>query len=100
MVVAGRLPHDRPMNETTPEATASGAGSLTRPHAGRMVAGVAGGIAEHLDLDVTLVRIVLVVLAVFGGLAIPLYIAAWLLIPDEGAETSLAEDLIDQFRSR
>jgi phage shock protein C len=65
-----------------------------------MVAGVAAGIAEHLDLDVTLVRIVLVVLAFIGGLAVPLYIAAWLLIPDEGAEMSVAEDLIDQFRSR
>jgi phage shock protein PspC (stress-responsive transcriptional regulator) len=100
MVVTSGLPHDRRMEDTTPQATASGTGSLTRPHAGRMVAGVAAGIAEYLDLDVTLVRIVLVVLALFGGLAIPLYVAAWLLIPDEGAETSMAEDLIDQFRSR
>jgi phage shock protein PspC (stress-responsive transcriptional regulator) len=65
-----------------------------------MLAGVAAGIAEHLDLDVTLVRIVLVVLAFVGGLAVPLYLAAWLLIPDEGADVSVAEDLIDQFRSR
>jgi phage shock protein PspC (stress-responsive transcriptional regulator) len=65
-----------------------------------MLAGVAAGIAEHLDLDVTLVRIVLVVLAFVGGLAVPLYLAAWLLIPDEGADMSVAEDLIDQFRSR
>jgi phage shock protein PspC (stress-responsive transcriptional regulator) len=65
-----------------------------------MLAGVAAGIAEHLDLDVTLVRIVLVVLAFAGGLAVPLYVGAWLLIPDEGADVSMAEDLIDQFRSR
>jgi phage shock protein PspC (stress-responsive transcriptional regulator) len=65
-----------------------------------MLAGVAAGIAEHLDVDVTLVRIVLVVLAFVGGLAVPLYLAAWLLIPDEGADVSIAEDLIDQFRSR
>lgn len=61
---------------------------------------MAAGIAEHLDLDVTLVRIVLVVLAFAGGLAVPLYVGAWLLIPDEGADVSMAEDLIDQFRSR
>ena len=65
-----------------------------------MLAGVAAGIAEHLDIDVTLVRIVLVLLAFIGGLAVPLYLAAWLLIPDEGADVSMAEDLIDQFRSR
>lgn len=61
---------------------------------------MAAGIAEYLDIDVTLVRIVLVVLAFIGGLAVPLYLAAWLLIPDEGADVSVAEDLIDQFRSR
>ena len=88
------------MEDATPDPTADRALTLTRPHAGRMVAGVAAGIADHLDLDVTLVRIVLVVLAFFGGLAVPLYVAAWLLIPDEGARTSVAEDLIDQFRSR
>ena|SRR5437016_3359046 len=100
MVVTGRVPHDRLMQDATTDPTAGRARILSRPHAGRMVAGVAAGIAEHLDLDVTLVRIVLVVLAFFGGLAVPLYGAAWLLIPDEGAEMSVAEDLIDQFRSR
>jgi phage shock protein PspC (stress-responsive transcriptional regulator) len=65
-----------------------------------MLAGVAAGIADHLDLDVTLVRIVLVVLAFVGGLAVPLYLAAWLLIPDEGADVSVAEELVDQIRSR
>jgi phage shock protein PspC (stress-responsive transcriptional regulator) len=88
------------MEEATSHPTASSARTIERPHAGRMVAGVAAGIAEYLDVDVTLVRIVLVVLALFGGLTIPLYIAAWLLIPDEGAETSMGEDLIEQFRSR
>ena len=88
------------MEEATPQSPAGRVRILDRPHAGRMVAGVAAGIADYLDVDVTLVRIVLVVLAVFGGLAVPLYLAAWLLIPDEGADVSMAEDLIDQFRSR
>ncbi|TMM15913.1 MAG: PspC domain-containing protein [Actinobacteria bacterium] len=87
------------MEEATPQSTAGRTRTLDRPHAGRMVAGVAAGIADYLDLDVTLVRIVLVVLTFFGGLVIPLYVAAWLLIPEEGAETSVAEDLIEQFRS-
>jgi phage shock protein PspC (stress-responsive transcriptional regulator) len=88
------------MENATPDTTAGETHILRRPHTGRMLAGVAAGIADHLDLDVTLVRIVLVVLAFVGGLAVPLYLAAWLLIPDEGADVSLAEDLIDQFRSR
>ncbi|HEY1634306.1 MAG TPA: PspC domain-containing protein [Acidimicrobiales bacterium] len=87
------------MENATPDTTAGEAHILRRPHAGRMLAGVAAGIADHLDLDVTLVRIVLVVLAFVGGLAVPLYLAAWLLIPDEGADVSMAEELVDRFRS-
>jgi len=66
---------------------------LRRPVSDRMVAGVAAGIADYLDVDVAAVRIAVVIFALLGGLAIPLYLAAWLLIPDEESETSIAEDL-------
>jgi phage shock protein C len=46
-----------------------------------MVAGVCGGIATFLSIDATIVRIVFVLLAVFGGSGIVLYLAAWLVIP-------------------
>ena len=39
-------------------------------------------------------------LAFLGGLAVPLYLAGWLLIPDEGAEHSIAEELLDRDRNR
>ncbi|HEY6426242.1 MAG TPA: PspC domain-containing protein, partial [Acidimicrobiales bacterium] len=54
----------------------------------RMLAGVAVGLADYFDVDPTLVRIGFVALAFLGGLAVPLYLAGWLLIPDEGAEHS------------
>ena len=60
-----------------------------------MLAGVAAGIARYLDVDVTIVRIVFAVLAVMGGAGVPLYLAGWLLIPEEGAEQSIASDFID-----
>jgi phage shock protein C len=59
-----------------------------------MVAGVAAGMADYFDIDPTMVRIGFVVLSLMGGLAIPLYAAGWLLIPEEGARTSVAEDLL------
>jgi phage shock protein C len=73
---------------------------LSRPIHGRMLAGVAAGVADFLDIDVTLVRIVLAVLAVVGGIGVPLYVAAWLLIPEEGCEQSIAGGLIDSLQSR
>ncbi len=56
---------------------------LTRSDEGRVIAGVAGGIARHLSVDPTLVRIVFAVLSFTGGLGFLLYIAGWLAVPSE-----------------
>ena len=65
-----------------------------------MLAGVAAGVADYLGVDVTIVRIVLAVLTIMGGAGVPLYLAGWLLIPDEGAEQSLASELIQSLSAR
>jgi phage shock protein PspC (stress-responsive transcriptional regulator) len=57
-----------------------------------MIAGVCAGIADFFDVDPTLVRLAFVVLGLMGGLAVPLYLVGWVLIPDEGAERSVAEE--------
>lgn len=55
---------------------------LTRSTRERMWAGVAGGMAEYFDLDPSLVRLIWVAAAVVThGLAIPLYILAWIILP-------------------
>jgi phage shock protein C len=66
----------------------------------RMLAGVASGLGEYFDIDPTLIRVGFVVLSFVGGLAIPLYLAGWLLIPEVGADTSVAEELLAHERSR
>jgi phage shock protein PspC (stress-responsive transcriptional regulator) len=65
-----------------------------------MLAGVAGGIARYLNADVTLVRIVIVALTLFSGAGAALYIAAWLLIPADGEEESIAAEWIDHRQDR
>jgi phage shock protein PspC (stress-responsive transcriptional regulator) len=52
----------------------------------RRVAGVAGGVARHLDIDPLIVRVAFVVLTFFGGAGLVLYIACWLLVPEEGSD--------------
>jgi phage shock protein C len=48
----------------------------------RMWAGVAGGMAEYFDLDPSLVRLLWVAATVVtGGLAVPVYILAWIILP-------------------
>jgi phage shock protein PspC (stress-responsive transcriptional regulator) len=65
-----------------------------------MLGGVAAGLADYFDVDPTLVRIGFVALAFVGGLALPLYIAGWVLIPDEDTDTSIAEELVARERTR
>jgi phage shock protein PspC (stress-responsive transcriptional regulator) len=80
------------MNTTTAYTTATtdqATPQLRRPAEGRMLAGVAAGIAQYLGADVTAVRIILAVLTIVGGAGVPIYLAAWLLIPDEGSEQSI-----------
>jgi phage shock protein PspC (stress-responsive transcriptional regulator) len=65
-----------------------------------MVAGVAAGIARYLGTDVTVVRIVLAVLALFGGAGVPIYLAGWLLIPEEGSDQSIAGGFLQSRQNR
>ena len=51
----------------------------------KMIAGVASGLAEYFGIDTTLVRAVLVVLAL-GGFGILLYLVLWIMLEDEPAD--------------
>ena len=73
--------------------------SLTRPRRDRMLAGVASGIAGYVGVDALFVRIAFAVLAIVGGVGIPLYVACWLLIPDEGATQSIATDFTSSMQT-
>ena len=66
----------------------------------RMLAGVAGGIARYLDVDVTLVRVIIAALALFTGAGAPLYVAAWLLLPADGEDQSVAAAWLATRRNR
>ncbi len=83
---------------TQRESTGAGAnrpsdGSMVRPQEGRVVAGVALAVANRLGMSPGAVRVVWFILGFFGGLGLLLYIAGWLLIPEEGATRSIAEDV-------
>ncbi|QSR29882.1 hypothetical protein CFI00_05040 [Nocardioides sp. S5] len=61
-------------------------GRLRRSVTDRHVAGVAGGLARHLDVDVIIIRVALVVGVFFGGAGLIAYVGAWLLVPEEGTD--------------
>lgn len=55
---------------------------LLRSRENRLIAGVCGGIAEYFSLDVSVVRLLAVLLTVFGGMSIWVYIILWVVIPE------------------
>ena len=56
---------------------------LTRPRVGRKIAGVCAGFANYFDIDVTLVRLVWLVVVIFGGTGLLAYVVGWILMPEE-----------------
>lgn len=76
------------------QAAEAGPLPLRRPAAGRMLGGVAAGIGLSLGVDPLFVRIAFVVLTFIGGAGLPLYLAGWLLIPDEESGQSIAASLL------
>ena len=57
---------------------------LPRPRTGRMLSGVCAGLANFFGLDVSIIRIVYVILTFFTAFAgIPIYLLMWIIIPQE-----------------
>jgi phage shock protein PspC (stress-responsive transcriptional regulator) len=73
---------------------------LTRSRDDRWLGGVGGGLGRYFNLSPAIYRIAFVALALAGGTGILLYAAAWLVIPDDGAEDSIAAEAIKEHRDR
>ena len=81
--------------ETIPEPR-----RLTRPREGRWLGGVCAGLGEYFELSPTIYRIAFVALALAGGTGILLYIASWLVMPEEASGESIAAAALKEHRDR
>jgi phage shock protein C len=66
---------------------------LMRPRADRKIAGVCAGMAEYFDLDVTLVRVLWIVVTFFTGIVFGViaYIVAWIVMPEEPEHATVVQ---------
>jgi phage shock protein C len=62
---------------------------LLRRREGRIVAGVAVGLAAYFGVDANLVRLAFGVFTIFYGLGILVYLIAWAILPEEGEDDSI-----------
>jgi phage shock protein C len=56
---------------------------LSRIREGRKIAGVCGGVARYFDIDVTLVRIVWILIALCTGIGFLAYPICWIAMPQD-----------------
>jgi phage shock protein PspC (stress-responsive transcriptional regulator) len=70
---------------------------LTRSETDRVIAGVAGGIAQRLGVSSTLVRLAWVLSVFFGGLGIVVYLSLWVVLPKGGAHTPASRIAEERF---
>lgn len=75
------------MSEETTRGHAT-RGPLRRDRRSKVIAGVCGGLGRHLDIDPVVFRILFAVLSFVGGIGLLAYAAAWLFLPQEGADRS------------
>lgn len=73
---------------------------LRRTRNGRVIAGVCSGIGDYVGIDANLVRIGLAIATLFGGVGIGVYAIGWLLMPEEGSDTSIVQDLIGKQQAK
>lgn len=75
--------YQQPLPQQPPIQQPSGK-RLVRRSDDKMVAGVCSGVADYLGIDVTLVRVLTVLGAVFGlGSLVVAYVVMWVLVPEE-----------------
>jgi phage shock protein PspC (stress-responsive transcriptional regulator) len=73
---------------------------LRRSRTNRYGVGVCGGLGEYFGVDPVIFRVVLAVLAVFGGAGVLLYLLLWLAIPEEGTADAALDRGIAELRRR
>ena len=85
---------------STTETQSASIKELHRSRDERILAGVAGGLGRYFDISPTFFRIGFAILTLVGGAGILLYVAAWLVIPDEGASDSIVSEALRRHRDR
>jgi len=73
---------------------------LVRVEEGRWLAGVCAGLGRYFDVNPLVYRIAFAALALAGGTGVLLYIAAWLVMPNETSDDSIAVEALREHRDR
>ena len=69
---------------------------LYRSNTVKAIGGVCGGLADYLSIDVVLIRVAFILLVLFGGSGVLVYIIMWIAIPAQNGNFNSYEDLSEK----
>ncbi|RRR75519.1 MAG: PspC domain-containing protein [Candidatus Viridilinea halotolerans] len=75
---------------------------ITRSRNERVIAGVAGGLADYFQIDPLFVRLAFIVLGFVNGLGGILYFTLWMIVPNEGSRSegqTTVSDAVNEMRT-
>lgn len=67
---------------------------LYRSETNRVIAGVSGGLGEYFNVDATIIRVLFILMTVFGGSGLIIYLVLWLIIPSKSGSPKDSKDAI------
>jgi signal transduction histidine kinase len=73
-------------------------GPFRRSRDARLLGGVAEGLSKRTGIDVTIIRVALVLFGLASGMGFAAYVLAWLFLPVEGESTNIAQRAIEDRR--
>ncbi len=73
-------------------------GRLRRSRDARLIGGVAEGLSKRIGIDVTIVRVGLVLFGLASGTGVAAYVLAWLFVPVEGEDENIAQRALEDRR--
>jgi phage shock protein PspC (stress-responsive transcriptional regulator) len=68
---------------------------LYRSQSDRMIGGVAGGLADYLNIDATVVRLLFVFFALAGGPGLLVYLVMLIVVPEEPYPGAASEEVVE-----
>lgn len=69
---------------------------LYRSETDKIIGGVCGGIAEYINIDPIIVRILFIVASTSGGFGLTVYIILWIVIPSESSIQKNSDEVIEE----
>lgn len=65
---------------------------LYRSRKKKVIAGLCGGLGEYLDIDPVILRIIFVLITIFHGIGVIVYIIMWIIVQEEPYDKSFTEE--------